>query len=112
MYVRVQLEQGVRAGTITVPQQAVMRTADGSVVMSVDAEGKVTPKPVKTGGAYGTRWIITSGLSAGDQIIVEGLQKAKPGATVKANPWQPAGAAGAAAPNGSGSPAAAAPDKK
>jgi membrane fusion protein (multidrug efflux system) len=51
-------------------------------------------------------------LNAGDQIIVEGLQKAKPGATVKANPWQPAGAAGAAAPNGSGSPAAAAPDKK
>ena len=115
MYVRVQLEQGVRAGTITVPQQAVMRTADGSLVMSVDAEGKVTPKPVKTGGVYGTRWIITSGLNAGDQIIVEGLQKAKPGATVKANPWQPAGAngaAGAAAPNGSGSPAAAAPDKK
>jgi membrane fusion protein (multidrug efflux system) len=105
----VQLEQGVSAGTITVPQQAVMRTADGSVVMSVDAEGKVTPKPVKTGGAYGTRWIITSGLNAGDQIIVEGLQKAKPGATVKANPWQPPGAT---APNGSGSPASAAPEKK
>jgi membrane fusion protein (multidrug efflux system) len=112
MYVRVQLEQGVRAGTITVPQQAVMRTADGSTVMSVDAEGKVTPKPIKTGGAYGTRWIVTSGLNAGDQIIVEGLQKAKPGATVKANPWQPAGATGSAAPNGSGSPAVAAPEKK
>lgn len=109
MYVRVQLEQGVRAGTITIPQQAVMRTADGSVVMSVDAEGKVTPKPVKTGGVYGNRWIITSGLSAGDQIIVEGLQKAKPGATVKPSPWDPA----AAAPtNGSSSPAPAAPEKK
>ena len=93
MYVRVKLEQGVRSGTITVPQQAVMRTADGSVVMSINAEGKVIPKPVKTGGAYGTRWIITSGLDLGDQIIVEGLQKAKPGATVKASPWEPAGAA-------------------
>ena len=92
MYVRVKLEQGVRSGTITVPQQAVMRTADGSVVMSVNAEGKVIPKPVKTGGAYGTRWIITSGLDLGDQIIVEGLQKAKPGATVKASPWEHAGA--------------------
>jgi membrane fusion protein (multidrug efflux system) len=109
MYVRVKLEQGVRTGTITVPQQAVMRTADGSVVMSVNAEGKVIPKPVKTGGAYGTRWIITSGLDSGDQIIVEGLQKAKPGATVKASPWEPAGTAAA---NGSGSPAPAVQEKK
>ena len=108
MYVRVKLEQGVRSGTITVPQQAVMRTADGSVVMSVNAEGKVIPKPVKTGGAYGTRWIITSGLDLGDQIIVEGLQKAKPGATVKASPWEPAGAA----PTNGSLPTPAAQEKK
>ncbi len=102
MYVRVRVEQGVRAGTITVPQQAVMRTVDGSLVMTVDGAGKVTPRPVKTDGAYGQKWIVSSGLKEGDTVIVEGLQKAKPGATVKPLPWQPAGSAPA-------QPAAAAP---
>jgi len=100
MYVRVRVEQGVRAGTITVPQQAVMRTVDGSMVMTVDAQGKVAPRPVKTDGAYGQKWIVSSGLKDGDTVIVEGLQKVKPGAPVKALPWTPPGAA----------PAAAAPD--
>lgn len=109
MYVRVRVEQGVRPGTITVPQQAVMRTVDGSLVMTVDAEGKVAPRPVKTEGAYGTHWIISSGLKAGDTVIVEGLQKVKPGAPVKALPWTAAGQSSAAAPpNASGAPAASA----
>ena len=113
-YVRVRLEQGVRSGTITVPQQAVMRTPDGSLVMTVNAEGKVTPRPVKTDGAYGTNWIISQGLKEGDTIIVEGLQKAKPGATVKPTPWQKPDAAPApsAAPSAPAAPAApAAPTK-
>ena len=109
MYVRVRVEQGVRPGTITVPQQAVMRSVDGSLVMTVDAEGKVAPRPVKTEGAYGTHWIISSGLKAGDTVIVEGLQKVKPGAPVKALPWTAAGPSSAAAPpNASGAPAAGA----
>ena len=116
-YVRVRLEQGVRSGTITVPQQAVMRTPDGSLVMIVNAEGKVTPRPVKTDGAYGTNWIISQGLKEGDTIIVEGLQKAKPGATVKPTPWQkpdaaPAPSAAPPAPNAAPAAApAAAPTK-
>ena len=110
MYVRVRLEQGARPNTITVPQQAVMRTADGSMVMTVDAEGKVAPRPVKTSGAYGNHWIITSGLKEGDQVIVEGLQKAKPGATVKPSPWQPGDTPAAAAP--AAAPAAATSEKK
>jgi membrane fusion protein (multidrug efflux system) len=99
-YVRVRLEQGTRAGAITVPQQAVMRTADGSIVMTVDGNGTVAPRPVKTDGAHGTKWIISSGLNHGDQVIVEGLQKAKPGATVKPIPWNPpdAGSNDTAAP--------------
>ncbi|MEY3979083.1 MAG: hypothetical protein RLZZ375_512 [Pseudomonadota bacterium] len=109
MYVRVRVEQGVRPGTITVPQQAVMRSVDGSLVMTVDAEGKVAPRPVKTEGAYGTHWIISSGLKAGDTVIVEGLQKVKPGAPVKALPWTAVGPSSAAAPpNASGAPAAGA----
>jgi membrane fusion protein (multidrug efflux system) len=108
MYVRVRVEQGVRPGTITVPQQAVMRTADGAMVMTVDAEGKVAPRPVKTDGAYGSNWIIGSGLKAGDTVIVEGLQKVKPGAPVKPLPWTPAGAPSAPSA-GATPPAAAAP---
>ncbi len=104
MYVRVRVEQGVRAGTITVPQQAVMRTVDGSIVMTVDAQGKVAPRPVKTDGAYGQKWIVSSGLKEGDTVIVEGLQKAKPGSTVKPLPWQPADSAQTPA---GGAPAAA-----
>jgi membrane fusion protein (multidrug efflux system) len=94
----VRVEQGVRPGTITVPQQAVMRTIDGSIVMTVDAEGKVAPRPVKTDGAYGQKWIVSSGLKAGDTVIVEGLQKVKPGAPVKALPWTPPGASPSPAP--------------
>ncbi len=109
MYVRVRVEQGVRPGTIVVPQQAVMRTTDGSIVMTVDAEGKVAPRPVKTESAYGTNWIVSAGLKFGDTVIVEGLQKVKPGAPVKALPWAKpdAAPAGNAAP--AGAPAAAAP---
>lgn len=108
MYVRARIEQGVRAGTITVPQQAVMRTPDGSLVMTVDAEGKVAPRPVKTDGAYGANWIISSGLKAGDSVIVEGLQKAKPGAPVKPLPWTPPGQPAPAASATPAAPAAAA----
>lgn len=113
MYVRVRVEQGVRAGTLTVPQQAVMRTVDGSMVMTVDGEGKVLPRPVKTDGAYGQKWIVSSGLKEGDTVIVEGLQKAKPGATVKPLPWQPAGTEpAAAAPQAAAAAAPAAQEKK
>jgi membrane fusion protein (multidrug efflux system) len=76
------------------------------MVMTVNAEGKVAPRPVKTDGAYGSNWIIGSGLKAGDTVIVEGLQKVKPGAPVKPLPWTPAGAP--AAPGSPGSPAAGA----
>jgi len=115
MYVRVRVEQGVRPGTIVVPQQAVMRTVDGSIVMTVDGNGKAAPRPVKTEGAYGTNWIVSSGLKFGDTVIVEGLQKVKPGAPVKALPWTrpdaaPAAAPAAAAPGAApAAPAAAAP---
>lgn len=98
MYVRARLEQAINEKAIVVPQQAVSRTPDGSAVMIVDAEGKVVARPVKTGAANNNNWIINEGLKEGDQVIVEGLQKVKPGATVKAVQWQKAVAAGANAP--------------
>ncbi|HWU98066.1 MAG TPA: efflux RND transporter periplasmic adaptor subunit [Oxalicibacterium sp.] len=101
MYVRARVEQAVDEKAITVPQQAVSQTPGGSAVMVVGADGKVAARPVKTGSANNDSWVITDGLKEGDQVIVEGLQKVQPGATVKPVPWQkaaPAGAPAGAAP--------------
>lgn len=106
MYVRARVEQAVNESAITVPQQAVTRTPDGAAVMVVDANNKVVPRPVETGSADGNSWVINSGLKAGDQVIVEGLQKVQPGATVKPVPWKQAASAAGAAPTAPGAAAA------
>jgi membrane fusion protein (multidrug efflux system) len=95
-YVRAKLEQGVRDDAIAVPQQAVQHDASGSTVMLVGTDGKVAAQPVTTGDAQGDKWLITKGLKAGDRVIVEGFQKVKPGATVKAVEWKAAQAPAAA----------------
>lgn len=107
MYVRARLEQGVRDNAITVPQQAVQRNPTGAVVMVVGADGKVAAQPVKADTAHGNKWIVSEGLKAGDRVIVEGLQKVKPGAPVTAVPWKSAAAGNnAQAPSsGAGAPA-------
>ena len=98
MYVRARLDQAVKEAAITVPQQAVVRSPEGASVMVVGPDNKVTPRPVTADLAQGNMWIVSSGLKGGEKIIVEGLQKAKPGATVKPVPWQdPATAAKTAA---------------
>ena len=86
--VRVPLAQVDQA--IKVPQRAVQTTPQGQSVMVVDADGKMTPRPVKTGDMAGTDWIVDDGLKGGEQVVVNGLQKARPGTVVKAVPWQPA----------------------
>jgi membrane fusion protein (multidrug efflux system) len=101
MYARARLEQAVNDQAIMVPQQAVSRSADGAMVMLVGADGKVAPQPVQTGAAQGNNWIITQGLKTGDKVIVEGLQKVRPGAAVKPVPWK--------APAANASPVPAAP---
>ncbi|MGZ3239478.1 MAG: efflux RND transporter periplasmic adaptor subunit [Burkholderiaceae bacterium] len=90
MYVRARLDQAVNENAITVPQQAVIRGTDGASVLLVDKDGKVTPQPVQADTAQDNKWVISKGLKAGDQVIVEGFQKAKPGATVKPVAWQAA----------------------
>jgi membrane fusion protein, multidrug efflux system len=87
MYTRAKLEQAIHDQAITVPQQAVMRSPDGASVLVVGADGKVAAQSIKTDGAHGDKWIVSQGLKAGDRVIVEGLQKAKAGATVKSMPW-------------------------
>ena len=88
MYARARIEQAVDEQAILVPQQSVVRNQDGASVLVVGADGKVASRPVVTGAAQGNRWAVLKGLSAGDQVVVEGLQKAKPGDTVSVTPWQ------------------------
>ncbi|MBU4524340.1 MAG: efflux RND transporter periplasmic adaptor subunit [Desulfomicrobium sp.] len=84
MYVRARIEEGVLAATLLIPQQAVVRDAQGQpMAMIVDAEEKVAPRPLELDRAVGGDWIVRQGLAAGDRVIVEGLQKARPGVQVR-----------------------------
>ena len=102
------LEQGVNEAAITVPQQAVVRGTDGASVLIVGADNKVSAQSVKADAAQNGSWVISSGLKGGERVIVEGFQKAKPGATVTPEAWKgPVGTAPAAAPAPAVAPAAA-----
>jgi len=84
MYVRAQLEEGVRDQVMLVPQQAVMRDPRGKAsVYVLGAEDKVEVRPVVTARAAADKWVVTEGLKAGDRVIVEGLQKIRPGAPAR-----------------------------
>jgi membrane fusion protein (multidrug efflux system) len=104
-FVRIRVPQAEADHVIKIPQRAVQTTPQGQIVMIVDGEGKVAPRPVKTGAMAGTDWIINEGLQGGEQVIVNGLQKARPGSQVKPVPWNPAAAA--AAPAAPAAPAVA-----
>ena len=97
MYVRVRIEQGQASQAIVLPQQAVQRTPMGDSVMVVGVDGQVQPRPVKIGTAQGGAWVVLEGLVAGEQVMVDGFQKLRGGAPVKAVPWQPGVATSAAA---------------
>ena len=92
LYVRVRLEQAQASNAFLLPQQAVTRTDKGDTVMVVDAQGKVSPRPVKIGSAKGNQWVVLSGLQAGEQVMVDGFQKLQGGGPVKPVPWRAAAA--------------------
>lgn len=96
MYVRARLVQGQAEEAILVPHAAVSRDPRGNAtVMVVGAEDKVEAKVVQTARSQGDKWVVTEGLRAGDRVIVEGLQKVRPGVQVQAQPLAPVAAAGA-----------------
>ncbi|MBC7609290.1 MAG: efflux RND transporter periplasmic adaptor subunit [Polaromonas sp.] len=88
LYVRVRLEQARAGNAVTLPQQAVTRTAQGDSVMVVGEDGKVSPRPIKISSARGNQWVVLSGLKSGEKVMVDGFQKLQPGASVKPVPWQ------------------------
>ena len=88
MFVRAILEEGVSPQGILVPQRGVSRNPKGeAVVLLVGAEEKVEPRLIKVVRTVGDDWLVSDGLKAGDRVIVEGLQKARPGTQVKAVPF-------------------------
>ncbi|KQV55856.1 MULTISPECIES: efflux RND transporter periplasmic adaptor subunit [unclassified Caulobacter] len=84
MYVRAVLDKGVANNGILIPQAAVSRDPKGAaIVQVVDAKGGLAPRPVTAAQTVGDKWLITTGLNVGDKVVVEGLQKVRPGAPVK-----------------------------
>lgn len=96
MYVRAKVQSGVQDQGLLVPQSAVSRDARGAAVaMVLGADGKVQARELKTGGVVKGQWRVTAGLAAGDRLIVDGLQRLRPGMAAQAA--EPAASAASAA---------------
>ncbi len=102
-YVNVRLTLGDLEHAWRVSQAAVQRDAQGPYVFVVGGDGKVVQKRITAETLKSGEWIVTDGLADGDQIVVSGVMKVRPGAPAKAVPFQPPA---------SGAPAAAAPADK
>jgi membrane fusion protein (multidrug efflux system) len=89
MYLRAQLTIGEAPEAIVVPQQSVTRRPEGATLLVVGDDGKVSERAVRVDGSHGNGYVIGDGLKAGERVVVDGLQKIRPGATVKAVAWEP-----------------------
>jgi len=88
MFVRAILEEGVNEQAILVPQRGVTRNPAGSaMVFVVGAEEKVEPRVITVTRTVGDNWLVSDGLKAGDRVIMEGIQRARPGTVVKSVPF-------------------------
>jgi membrane fusion protein, multidrug efflux system len=113
MFVRARIDEGVNNKALVVPQIGVTHDQKGQpTALVVGPDNKVALRQLVTSGTYGDKWVVDSGLNAGDRVIVQGTEKARPGATVKpvdaqlpAQAAQPASGAAPAAPGAA--PAAA-----
>jgi membrane fusion protein, multidrug efflux system len=84
MFVRARVKEGVKEDAILIPQQAVVRDPKGNpLALMIDAESKVAQARLTIDRPMEDKWLVSSGLKPGDRIIVEGIQKARPGAAVR-----------------------------
>ncbi len=89
MFVRAIVEEGMNEASILVPQRCVARNAKGiPTAMVVNPDGMVEIRELEIDRALENRWLINKGLAPGDKVIVEGLQKARPGSIVKTIPFE------------------------
>ncbi|MCD6394582.1 MAG: efflux RND transporter periplasmic adaptor subunit [Planctomycetes bacterium] len=88
MFVRAVIIEGVNERAILIPQQGISRTPKGDpFTLIVDADNKVQQRMLTLDRAIGNKWLVSSGLNPGDRVIVEGIQKVRPGAPVKVIPF-------------------------
>jgi len=99
MFVRAVVQEGIAAQAILAPQQGVSRNPKGEpIALVVDEAGTVQQRMLKLDRAIDDKWLVSSGLAAGDRVIVEGMLNVRPGATVKVVPLD-SRKAGAEAPS-------------
>lgn len=92
MYVRAITQEGVVENAILVPQEGVSRDPKGNpFALIVSREDKVEMRIIEVDRAIGNKWLVSAGLAAGDRLIVEGIQRVRPGLPVKAVPHDPDG---------------------
>ena len=112
MYARAVVLEGVAENSLLIPQQSLTRDPKGNpYVLIVNAQNKVEVRPVVAPRAMGDRWFVTEGLKSGDKVIVEGIQRAMPGTTVKPAPYKPAAKPDAQVPANAAPAAESAPAK-
>jgi membrane fusion protein, multidrug efflux system len=96
MFVRAVVKEGKNEQAILIHQQAVSRDSKGNpIALIVDDEGKIQRRTLSLDRAMGDKWLVSSGLASGDRVVVEGMQKVRPGASVKVVPFGAAGKADA-----------------
>lgn len=109
LYVRAVIVEGVDTNAILAPQRGVARNEKGDpTALVVDANGRAQQRDLTTSRTVGDQWLVTSGLAAGDRLIVDGLQAVKPNMPVKAVAASVAEPKPPSAPTGPGAPAGAA----
>jgi membrane fusion protein (multidrug efflux system) len=83
LFGKIREQREVKRGAFLVPQRAVSELQGTYQLVIIDAGNKARLRPVSVGERLGSRWIIERGLEAGDRVVIEGLQKVRPGITVK-----------------------------
>nr|WP_233214323.1 efflux RND transporter periplasmic adaptor subunit [Achromobacter sp. MYb9] len=91
MYVRAVLQEGIQKDGLLIPQRAVARNSAGKpVAYVVGPDNTLQLRTLETERTMGDQWVVRSGLEPGDQLVVEGLPRARDGEKVKVVPWQSA----------------------
>jgi membrane fusion protein (multidrug efflux system) len=92
MFVRAVIKEGINEKALLIPQQGVSRDHKGNpVALIVNAESKVGLRMLTLDRAIGNKWLVSAGLAPGDRVIVEGLERLRPGTVVKAAPFKESG---------------------
>lgn len=90
MFARARVVQSVKENAVTVPQRAVTRVSGGAgSVMLINDSNHAELRMIETSDAVGDKWVVTSGLKAGERVMIEGHLKARPGAEVVPEPYAP-----------------------